>query len=274
MASCLHCGIEVVASPFCRAGCEAAYRLIVEAGLESYYRRRLVDHSKPPLRPGADETPCDYKAYLHDEGDGVVGLCLMVEGLQGGACMWLIESILSRQPGVVLARVNLSQRRLSLKFHQVEVDVNSLVGKVSALGYRLAPYDPQALGSDYLRREKELLRDLAVAGLAAANVMLLSVAVWAGLEQGMGSATRSFLYWLSALIALPAIAYAGTTFFRSAYEGLKHGRLNMDAPIALALIMACGSVGHVDSSTYTTCPHGSSLLSIVTPSCLCWPRRP
>ena len=70
--------------------------------------------------------------------------------------------------------------------------------------------------------------------------MLLSVAVWSGLGDDMGTATRGLLHWVSALIALPAVAYAGQPFFRSAFAALKAGRLNMDVPISLAVLLAAG----------------------------------
>ena len=82
---------------------------------------------------------------------------------------------------------------------------------------------------------------MAVAGFAAANVMLLSVSVWAGHFQDMGPATRDLLHWFSALIALPAIAYAGRPFFRSAVAALRGGGVsNMDVPISLAVMLAAG----------------------------------
>ena len=76
---------------------------------------------------------------------------------------------------------------------------------------------------------------MAVAGFAAANVMLLSVAVWAGHAQGMGPATRGLLHWFQALIALPAILYAGQPFFRGALSALRARSLHMDLPIAIGL---------------------------------------
>ena len=83
------------------------------------------------------------------------------------------------------------------------------------------------------REARELLRSLAVAGFAAANVMLLSVAVWSGHDGSMGDATRTLFHWLSAAIALPAVAYAGRPFFRSAFSALRagrtqHGRADLD----------------------------------------------
>ena len=81
-----------------------------------------------------------------------------------------------------------------------------------------------------------LLSRLAVAGFAATNVMLLSVAVWSGAE----AATRDLLHWVSALIALPAAAFAGVPFFRNALGALRAGRANMDVPISLAVLLAMG----------------------------------
>ena len=77
-----------------------------------------------------------------------------------------------------------------------------------------------------------------MAGFAAANVMFLSVSVWAGHGQGMGPATRDLLHWFSALIAMPAVAYAGRPFFRSAWRALRAGRANMDVPISVGVILA------------------------------------
>ena len=80
---------------------------------------------------------------------------------------------------------------------------------------------------------------LAVAGFASANVMLLSVSIWAGHVDGeMGPATRTLLHWFSALIALPAIVYAGMPFYRSALAALARGHTNMDVPISLGIILA------------------------------------
>jgi len=219
-------------------GCRAAYDLVRECGLEGYYRRRVIDPKQRPLIPDEDPAPIDYEAYVRAEDDGARSLNMMVDGLHCAACVWLIESVLSRQPGVVSARVNMTTRRLALKWRPGEASAESLVAAVTGLGYGLMPYDPAVIGRQGQRREKELLRAMAVAGFATGNIMLLSVSVWAGHFQGMGPATRDLLHWISALIALPAIAYAGVPFFRSAIAVLRNGHTNMDVPISLAVILA------------------------------------
>src|SRR5262249_53221930 len=135
------------------------------------------------------------------------------------------------------ARVSLTSRRLRLVWREGETSAATLAAAVAALGYRLVPYDPGVLTSDAAQRERRLLRALAVAGFAAANIMLLSGSIWAGHGQGMDAATRAYFHWLSALIALPAIAYAGRPFFASAWSALKAGRTNMDVPISLAVVL-------------------------------------
>ncbi|MBL6935747.1 MAG: cadmium-translocating P-type ATPase [Alphaproteobacteria bacterium] len=186
----------------------------------------------------ATTTVFDWAPYIREEPDGAASLSFLVDGVTCGGCVARIESALAKEPGVVKARVNLTAKRLGLTWRPGETDPVTLAEKVTALGYRLVPFDPAALDSGDDQRQRFLLRALAVAGFAAANVMLLSVAVWAGYGQEMGPVTRDLLHWVSALIALPAIAYSGRPFFYSAAGVLRHGAINMDVPISLAVLLA------------------------------------
>ncbi len=255
-AACRHCGSPLpeaegaaqpagpIADGFCCAGCAAAYDLVRGLGLESYYQRRTLDPHQRLLIPDEEGSACDLGAYVRESNDGDCSLSLMVEGLHCAACVWLIESVLSRQPEVTSARVNMTTRRLALRWHGGRARAEELIGAVGRLGYRLVPFDAGARQGSADRAERALLRAMAVAGFAAGNVMLLSVAVWAGHAQGMGPATRGLLHWISALIALPAIAYAGRSFFRSAIAVLRHGRTNMDVPISIGVILTAAMSLH------------------------------
>lgn len=234
---CAHCGTPVRAlgdSRFCCSGCASAHAIIGAAGLESFYTRLEERRAR---RPEPLET--DFAAHARATGTGTASVELLVDGLDCAACVWLIESLLARNPAITKARVHLSTRRLSLAWHGAPAEANAHAGLVAALGFRLAPYDALAATAEDDREARDLLRALAVAGFAAANVMLLSVAVWSGHDGSMGEATRTLFHWLSAAIALPAVAYAGRPFFRSAFAALRAGRTNMDVPISIGVTLAC-----------------------------------
>ncbi len=180
----------------------------------------------------------DPSAFVHHGPDGLNQLHLLVENLQCAACIGKIEGRLRREEGVVDARVNMSTRRLIITWESGKADPAILMRAVAGLGYPVAPFDPAdaARGAD--KEEKRLLSSLAVAGFAAGNVMLLSVSIWSGHAGGMGEGTRTLFHWISALIALPAVVYAGQPFFKSAIATLRAGQLNMDVPISLAVLLA------------------------------------
>ena len=119
--------------------------------------------------------------------------------------------------------------------HLPELDEIQLKRKIEALGF-----DVQILADNPLSEEKgstdKLIRALAVAGFGMMNIMLLSVSVWAG----AGGVTRDLFHWLSALIAIPVIAYSGRPFFASAAMALRYGRTNMDVPISIGILLATG----------------------------------
>ncbi|MFI4986898.1 MAG: copper-translocating P-type ATPase [Alphaproteobacteria bacterium] len=239
---CAHCGTALPADAcleFCCRGCAAARAIIDGLGLEAFYARRVLDPGVPPLKPEADGG-IDYARHVEsDARSGISTLHLMIDGLTCAACVWLIESVLARAPGVVEGRVNMSTRRLRLRWHGPASGAAAHVERIAALGFRAVPFDPQKLISANARHEKGLLRAMAVAGFAAGNVMLLSISIWSG-EGEMGSATRDLMHWLSALIAMPAILYAGQPFFRSALAALGRARTNMDVPISIGILLATG----------------------------------
>ncbi|MGX9354939.1 heavy metal translocating P-type ATPase [Roseobacteraceae bacterium S113] len=160
-------------------------------------------------------------------------LTLSLPTIHCAACIASVERILAAQPGVRAARVNLTLKRVAIEAPGVAAQ--TLVGVLEAAGFEAHELDPaQIRATETDRRGRDLLMRLAVAGFAAMNIMLLSVAVWSGAE----GATRDMFHWISAAIAFPAIAFSGAPFFGGAARALRAGRLNMDVPIALAIALA------------------------------------
>ncbi len=168
-----------------------------------------------------------------DLGNGTSQLELTVPDVHCGACIEAIESRLDALEMVKAARVNLTARRVRIVFDPEGGSVGELLAAIHRAGYRAFVPDRTAEWEKDAQLAR-LVRSLAVAGFAATNIMLFSVSIWSGAEP----ATRDLFHWISALIAVPAVAYAGRPFFNSAWATLRQGTVNMDVPIALAVLLA------------------------------------
>ncbi|WP_421781369.1 cation-translocating P-type ATPase [Kiloniella litopenaei] len=181
----------------------------------------------------------DPTAYVYKNDAGLSQLHLIVDTIHCPSCIRLIEGNLNKMDGIETARVNLSTKRLYVLWDATKTSATAIVRKLDDLDFPPTPYNPALMSNASEKEDKVLLKAMGVAGFAAANVMLLSVAVWSGADD-MGPATRDLLHWISGLIALPTVAYSGQPFFRSAIAALKTRSLNMDVPISLAVLLAVG----------------------------------
>lgn len=175
-------------------------------------------------------------------GDGLRQLDLSVPAIHCGLCIKTIEQTLGKLPGVSYVRVNLTARRVTIRWKDGETPPD-VIDPLRRLGYEAHIFD---MVQDKDPTFTRLLIALGVAAFASSNVMLLSVAVWSGAD----AATRDMFHWLSGLIALPTLIYSGRIFYVSAWNALRTRRVNMDVPIALAISLAFGM------SVYETMNHG------------------
>jgi Cu2+-exporting ATPase len=196
----------------------------------------------------------DLSLYIQRH-DGTAHIDLAVEGVACGGCIRKIEGSVKALPGIVDARLNFANRRLAVDWREGEADAAQVIATLEQIGYRAHPFRPERAELDEARHAAWLMRCLAVAGFAAMNIMLLSVSVWSGNVTDMTAETRDFFHWLSALIALPAAAYAGQPFFRSAVAALRAAQVNMDVPISLGVCLALAmsvveTIGHAEHAYF------------------------
>ncbi|MBV8124141.1 MAG: heavy metal translocating P-type ATPase, partial [Paucibacter sp.] len=174
---------------------------------------------------------------------GLLQTELSVPGIHCGGCVQRIEKAIGVLGGVETARVNLSTRRLTVRW-QDSAEPPPVIEALDKLGFAAHLGEPEQDKRDPVLAG--LIRALAVAGFAAGNIMLFSVSVWSGADD----ATRDLFHWISAGIALAALLYSGRPFYASAWRALRHGRTNMDVPIVIGVSMAYGM------SLYDTIHHG------------------
>lgn len=180
----------------------------------------------------------DLSVFVQHDGDGASHMELVVEGIVDAASLRAIEIAVCKLPGISRARVNFTDRRLFVEWTDHAFDPARILDELAGLGYPAHPFSLHIAVETEAAQMRWLLRCLAVAAFAAMNIMLLSVAVWAGNVSDMTVETRDFFHWLSALIVIPAAAFAGQPFFRSAIRAVRAGSLNMDVPISLGILLA------------------------------------
>ncbi|MAM38479.1 MAG: nitrogen fixation protein FixI [Erythrobacter sp.] len=157
-----------------------------------------------------------------------------VPGMRCAGCIAKIERGLNELDDVESARVNFSTKRVAVR-HQHILSQADLVRAIEKIGFEAQPAADNPIAVDDLEA-KALYRAVAVAGFGMMNIMLLSISIWSG----AGGVTRDLFHWLSALIAIPVVAYAGRPFFSSALMALRHRRTNMDVPISIGVLLATG----------------------------------
>ncbi len=252
---CFHCGepnpdptpwrVEIAGVPqsFCCAGCLAIARTIDAAGLDAFYDRRTRTADRPlPAREGDDEwsrwdAAAAQAGLVRATDDGKAETSLLLEGIHCGACIWLIESWLARQPGVELASINFATRRAHVVWDPAQGRLSDLLRTFAAIGYQAFPYDPARREALARRESRAMLLRLAVALLAMMQVMMFAVPTYVTVD-GVEPVHRQLLEWASLTLTLPALAYSAAPFFRGAWRDLKVRRPGMDVPIALGLAAA------------------------------------
>lgn len=231
---------------FCCHGCAAAAALITNMGLQDYYRFRdqragAVVATLSPTELQVFAEPALVAPFVTQLGHQRQ-LRLTVEGIHCAACVWLLEQALRQHQSVREVSVNLATHELRVGWSGDELSVAAIAAQIAALGYR-----PRLLGQTHhterTELERRMLARLLVAGLGAMQAMMYAVALYAGALDGIESQYRDFFRVAGLIISTPVVFFAGWPFLSSAVRALRHRAVNMDVPVALALLMGwLGSV--------------------------------
>jgi Cu2+-exporting ATPase len=187
---------------------------------------------------GRPREAVDPAPFVVETPQGAHRLELSVPEIHCASCIRAVEGALLRLEGVETARVHFGTRKVAVTWRGRSQTGDTIVEALDRAGFDAIPFDSRADAAADDKEGRFLLRCLGVAGFAAGNVMLFSVAVWAGLGGDMGLGTRTVFHVLSGCISVPATLYAGLPFYRSAWQALKAGRANMDVPISIAVLLS------------------------------------
>ena len=262
--ACTHCGLPVPRGlieqdqpqQFCCQGCKAVFNIIHAGGLDHYYSmRRSIETGKAaieekPIEYSAYDDPAFAQAFTTQLDDGTTTATLAVDGLHCAACVWLIERLGRIVPGVISATAHYGRATVDIRWETSKANFSDIARGLHSLGYPAAP--PRGQSQDARRQadaRAQLVR-IGVAGALAGNVMLLAIALYAGVFDGMDPTMFRLLRWVSAGLGLLSLAWPGRVFFRGAIGALRTRTPHLDLPIALALFVG-GVWGLVNTFTGT-----------------------
>ncbi len=245
---CDHCGLPVprglinagATHQFCCHGCGAAYEIIHACDLGRYYALRDATEARASKGTGSKyaefDDPTFHSLYVRSLPGGLESIELFVEGVHCAACVWLVERLPRVVPGVIEARLELRRAMVRLTWDPTRVRLSRVARDLDRLGY--PPHAARERNQREARRREDrasLIR-IGIAGACAGNVMLLALALYAGLFDGMEPEYLSLFRWTSMAISGISVLWPGRVFLRGAIASLRARAIRLDVPISLGLV--------------------------------------
>ena len=258
---CYHCGetcdgaISTDDKYFCCDGCKFVYQLLQENGLCNYYElsempgikvkgkfssQRFVyldnEDVKKKLLRFEDAKQCHASFYLPQ--------------MHCVSCIWLLENLHTIDQGIFFSKTNFQRKEIFIAFDPAKISLRKVVELLAFIGYE--PYITLNDGekkSDGKVNHKKIFK-IGIAGFCFSNIMMLSFPEYFS-SGNIGNADLQKVFtYLNLALSLPVFFYSANEFFISAWKGLRQKWLNIDAPIALAVLVTFGrSVYEILSGT-------------------------
>ena len=259
--TCYHCGeacdhsIVDEEKYFCCEGCKFVYGLLKENGMCNYY-----ELSNTPGIKVKGKFSSERFAYLDNEevvqkllrfrDEKQAHLNLYLPQMHCASCIWLLENLHAIQPGIIQSTTNFGQKEIFISYDPAQTSLRKVVELLAFVGYE--PYI--TLNDSETQKPKKISRKqfykIGVAGFAFSQIMMLSFPEYFSSGHISEAYLKNVFTWLCLILALPVFFYSASEFFVSAYKGLRQSWLNIDAPIALSILMTFSrSVYEVVSGT-------------------------
>jgi len=249
--TCFHCSEKIPAGvvlsvrylgksqAVCCHGCQSVAQLILDGGLNDYYRLR----EEPAQRPDAIDSSWqayDQEAFITSfvtPGNGVRHVELLVQNITCSACAWLIERRLASLTGLTNIRVNAAANKLSFDWSSDAIKLSEVMTELAQIGYQGQGWSATTAANQAADELRTLLFRVGLAGIAFLQVMMFAAAIYTGADE-MDPKYTELMQWFSLIISIPVVLYSAQPFFKGAYSALRAGGLSMDIPVATAISLA------------------------------------
>ncbi len=247
IVKCFHCGTPCSQDSFangeksfCCHGCLTVFELLYENGLSNFYE--LADTAGVRVKAARAgqfnylDEPVVLERLVDFQDERLTRVTFHVPAIHCIACVWLLENLFQLKPGLGASHVNFPRKEVAIAFENAQVKLSEVVALLASLGY-----EPELKLSDLSapRRNpaaRQLWMQLAVAGFAFGNLMLLAIGVYFGVDAFSGPVFRRMAGYLGLLLAIPVVTYSALYYWRTAWVSLKQRRLAIEVPIAAGII--------------------------------------
>ena len=253
---CYHCGEDCDVHPilahdkqFCCEGCRMVFEILNQNGMCDYYaisknpginqRIRVRENKFAFLDDGAIQ-----QSLIVFKNDDETHISFYLPQIHCSSCLWLLENLHRLDDAIIRCKINFTRKEADIVFDQRFTSIRKIAELLTSIGYE--PYiSLKDIQHAKPTIDKSKIYKLGVAGFCFANIMLLSFPEYLGIDSKEQNLLVIFRY-LNVLLSLPVFFYSGSEFYISAWKSLKHGFLNIDAPIVLSVIVTfCRSLYEV-----------------------------
>ncbi|MBL7916898.1 MAG: heavy metal translocating P-type ATPase metal-binding domain-containing protein, partial [Bacteroidia bacterium] len=248
--ACFHCGdvcisavVKLDDKTFCCEGCKMVYEIINSKGLCEYYDKEKTPglSRKIKVREGKfdflnDKAVRNKLIHFKNETDSHVTFYL--PQMHCSSCVWLLEQMHRVNAGIIHSQVNFLKKEIKVVYNHHKTNLKEVAEALTAVGYEphISLNDVSSSKKKVTHNKKKIYK-IGVAGFCFGNIMMLSFPEYFSLGAPDESGYYKFFSYLNLLLALPVFFYSASEFFVSSYKSLKQKFLNIDAPIALAIVI-------------------------------------
>jgi len=246
---CIHCkesceDVEILldGKNFCCLGCKTVYQILHDNGLEAYYK---IDKN-PGVSLKQNKTKVHYSILDREEircqildfsDDEISKVRLYIPAIHCSSCIWLLENIHKIHGGIIRSSVDFPRKELRIDFTHKIISLRAVVELLGSLGYYPEIRLETSNDRNPIRyRQRDLLVRIGVAGFAFGNIMLFSFPDYLGLDRIIDPDFSGFFVAVSMLFSLPVVFFSASGYFKSAYLGIKQGKVSIDVPIAIGIM--------------------------------------
>ena len=175
------------------------------------------------------------------------------------SCIFLLENLHRINPSITTSQANFQRKEVFIIFDPQQISLRKVVELLAFIGYEpnISLKDTVSKKTSTFNRQR--IYKIGVAGFCFANIMMLSFPEYFSSGNIEQTGLKETFTWLNLLLSLPVLLFSASGFFVSAWKGLRQRFLNIDAPIALAIIVTYArsyyeiisghGAGYLDSGT-------------------------